>query len=779
MRSLNVKVKKPLILSPITWQVIGPLVLFGKILIKGQVLFWGATYLQFTPWRVAAYNILKNGELPLWNTLNGFGAPLFANYQSALLYPPNILLLIGALIHSTEGIAIAQTVLVMVHLIVSGMGCVLLLKSLGMKPFTQTIGGILFALCGYQVSRVSFLSMNAALVWIPWLMYFSYQWISAWAEHNSTRRNRYILFHILATWCQLMAGHAQITWYTQIMISIWVILWMGQYRKKLHPKHVIMGFVLVVMLSVGLAMIQLLPTAEYLASSQRSQEVGYDYALNYSFWPWRYLSLLSPNLYGNPGTGNYWVKADNYWEDDVYISVAAVLLAVSTLIKFIFRHNTFSSQNKAIFSFSSGFIGAGVIFSLGWHTPIYPFLYRYIPTFNLFQGPARYGIWMEIGMILLACLGIERWNPPSGKLLYWSRLGLAGASAAIVTALLAKRVLSAQVQSSYVTGFLETAILLTIFFILNLFQPKSKLLRQRWQLITISAILGDLLFAGWMLNPGISLSVFSDLMVKQNQGNFIYLHTQDESTVKFGKFFMFDRFLPEQSWKSLPEFMIPDTNLYTGTASTINFDPFLPGKYPQFTQLLDQSSQQARDKFLPWLGVDTQEIVKSSEISQPEWKSYRAEQPYHFVACSKVGNASSDLSNMMAEMIADGSYRQNVLLETGDRQQEDCDHQPETSITLVTSKNNHQIIQIINQQPGWLVQLQTHYPGWIVLVDGKPSVLLRADINFRAVHLEAGEHTVEFVYRPQSFYLGASISVICWVILLAGYEFFRRRTENG
>ena len=72
--------------------VAGPLLLFGPMLIQGRVLFWGTPLLQFVPWHRFALDVLREGAFPLWNPLLGMGAPLLANHQSALLYPPNWLL---------------------------------------------------------------------------------------------------------------------------------------------------------------------------------------------------------------------------------------------------------------------------------------------------------------------------------------------------------------------------------------------------------------------------------------------------------------------------------------------------------------------------------------------------------------------------------------------------------------------------------------------------------------------------------------------------------------
>ncbi len=61
--------------------------------------------------------------------------------------------------------------------------------------------------------------------------------------------------------------------------------------------------------------------------------------------------------------------------------------------------------------------------------------------------------------------------------------------------------------------------------------------------------------------------------------------------------------------------------------------------------------------------------------------------------------------------------------------------------------------------PGILVASESYYPGWKAYVDGKEEEIFKADYVLRAVALKEGAHTVEFVYRPTSFYAGGAISL--------------------
>ncbi len=70
------------------------LVLLFFPLLRGETLFWGLPTLQFYPWRQFAFEQISEGHLPTWNPYLGAGAPLLANYQTAIFYPPNWLWLL-------------------------------------------------------------------------------------------------------------------------------------------------------------------------------------------------------------------------------------------------------------------------------------------------------------------------------------------------------------------------------------------------------------------------------------------------------------------------------------------------------------------------------------------------------------------------------------------------------------------------------------------------------------------------------------------------------------
>jgi uncharacterized membrane protein YfhO len=81
-------------------------------------------------------------------------------------------------------------------------------------------------------------------------------------------------------------------------------------------------------------------------------------------------------------------------------------------------------------------------------------------------------------------------------------------------------------------------------------------------------------------------------------------------------------------------------------------------------------------------------------------------------------------------------------------------------------------------RPGYLVLADTWYPGWQAAADGVPIEILRANHAFRAVWLEAGEHTVQMVYRPTVVPVGGAISLTALTLLVAGLPLAYRRKDQ-
>ncbi len=94
---------------------------------------------------------------------------------------------------------------------------------------------------------------------------------------------------------------------------------------------------------------------------------------------------------------------------------------------------------------------------------------------------------------------------------------------------------------------------------------------------------------------------------------------------------------------------------------------------------------------------------------------------------------------------------------------------------------NHLRLNVTSERSGWLVLLDGWDPGWTARVNGRTTDVRRANSNFRAVKVPAGSSTVDFTYRPKSILVGAAISMVSIVLILAVVIFgvIRRRRSTS
>jgi len=776
--------------------IAAPLILFTPVVLTGKALFWGTPSLQFVPWRDFAWNILKSGNLPLWNPLLGMGAPLIANYQSAILYPPNWLLFLLAALGGTGWLAWGQGLLVVLHLIWAGFGMALLAQRLGQSRMAQIIAGLAFSLCGYMVARAGFLTINAAAAWFPWVVLFSSGLVGNRFPHKkSTSRYRSLILVVIATVFLLLAGHAQTAWYTLLFALVWVGYWgwvgedmwhdvqRGKHRLSHRLKKVFtasLWFVAAVTIAVGIAAVQLFPTFEYLIESQRSAAVDFESAMTYSFWPWRILTLFAPDLYGNPAQGDYWGYA-NYWEDALYIGVLPLIMAFTVVVRWIgtqlrpnkrshypdARIRNYLATRNQVVGLLVAVILVSFILALGNNTSLFPWLYRNVPTFDMFNAPTRVSIWIAFSLALLAGYGVDSWRRPRERGLYWVRLGTAGAVAIIFGSGLAwvflDQIAGAGIRSP---TFIRATALAGFWFlgtgILTLTAPSYSLYTKKvssktgkhikyWTLGVLGFVALDLISAGWGLNPGID-QVFYTMenpaamsLGQELAGNRLFLTSEAEKELKFDVFFRFDTFSPGQDWQTLRTVMLPNLTMLDGLLSANNFDPILPARYTTWINALPTVDREIQDTWL--------------------------------IPCGYiVDDAEAALSLMMSGAL---NLDQYVIVEAnGKAPSENC--QAGKSVGVVDRENsqnpNKVNIQVNVDTAGWLVVSEVWYPGWHAYVDGQLAESYPANYLFRTIEIPAGKHTVVWEYRPRSFRIGLIVtlsSLLC--LLIIGWVY---RTTN-
>jgi hypothetical protein len=773
--------------------ILTPFLLLSPVFLTGRALFWGTPALQFVPWRAWAWETLRSGHLPLWNPLLGMGAPLLANYQLGFFYPPNWAYFFLAALGGVPAMAWGQALLVALHLAWAGWGMVRLTRQLGVGELGQTIGGLAFGLSGYLVARSGFLSINAAVAWLPWILLGVDELIAETrAGVGRGGRSRWRL--ALVVGLQLLAGHAQTCWYTWLLAWLWggVRWWQvdrgkgSQEAEAAHSQyprvplknnahsHLLRALshmitkrrsfqffaclLLAFGLGFGLAAVQLLPTGEYLLNSSRAAAVDYDQAMTYSLWPWRLLTLVSPDLFGNPAQGDYWGYG-NYWEDALYIGLLPLLLAIRGLWKG-------GRLARALF----GLAIAAILLALGKNLPLFPWLYAQVPTFDLFQAPTRWSIWTTFALAMLAALGADRWLNLSSRGRYVTRLAITGAIGVTLGAWLT-RLLRLEINLTFVRSTILTGVWAAGIGILALTRPVNSSRRCIWSWVVALFVALDLLVAGWGLNPGVDLDFYGENtpqveQVKRLVGDGrLYLPPEDERRLKFERFFRFDTFYPSEDWRSLREVLLPNLTLLDGIPSANNFDPLVPRRFALWMERLAQADETVRYRLLPRMGVSVVETIDPSQPGGIRFKSVQGWRRWWWADCARYADSLQEALELVFEGQQDAEA--GVVLEAGNPAEiSACKPGQVNVIELLRQEPNRVIFGIESKTPGWLVMADTWYPGWVARVDGRRTEIFPAEGLFRAVAVPAGRHTVELAYRPLSFYLGAGISLMAWILML-------------
>jgi hypothetical protein len=746
---------------PLLILVLALLVLFHRLLV-GEVFFWGLPSLQFVPWRDYAFDLLRAGQLPFWNPFNGAGAPLLANYQSALLYPlhwPGLVL----------PLAWSMSVTAVLHLFLAGWGMWRFTGRLGLSPLGAGMSALSFALSGYLVARLGTYPTITAAAWLPWLL---------WAASGllTLRRPRDAGYVALFAALLLLSGHAQTAWYTLLLVGAWglYITLIPDRRGEQTPNSVlspagtdvgtpysasahsdallrvpttkalrVRGFLLLalaacILLGAGAAALQLLPTAELLGQSQRSGGVEEAFALNYSYAPPRILNLLSPNLFGTPADGSYYTQGA-YFEDAVYIGLIPLISAVAAVALWVRRRGEKPASVRLV-PFWLIVVVIGFAFALGRYAPLFPFLYENVPTFDLFQAPVRWHLWTITGLSVLAGIGAAAWGR-TARLKRRARLTMVACiGAAVVLAVVSLTTNGTNEAVTILTRSLAfTALFGALASWLTQWQPEVGARRYGlWTLAVLLVLAADLIYANWGLNPTAPAAFFDPAPTATDQRT--YLPRDAEEQVKFETFFRFDDYrIATERWPEVRAANLPNLNLLDRTPMLNNFEPLLVGHYAQLIDLIERGSS---DSLLEATGVGSDRAWLASSMC---WHETEAE---------------------LEAALMDSAWRPNLQAHSlGDA---GCPEPSEEAGEIITLRDeaNAVTIDVNAARDSWLILADTDYPGWTATIDDEPAYIYRANLAFRALQVDAGMHTVRFEYRPGWLLPGAFVTALSALAIL-------------
>jgi len=754
-----------------------PIFLFIGPILNDQVLFWGVSSTQFISWRSLALESLTLGQMPFWNPYNGMGTPLLANYQLAFFYPPNWIQFLYYLIWQTPGIALSYNLLVPVHMMWTAVGIIFFTRELKLSILAQGISAISFVLCGYLISRMSFFSIFWTISWLPWIMVFSTRIVHQYLSERLSLRKSWgeFLKLCLAIAMMLLAGHAQSAWYILVITGCWVAV-LGLSNKGIKgflvssTTYIFAGFT-----ASGLAAVQLIPTFEFLQQSQRVSSLDYEYVVRYSFWPWRLLTFLLPDFFGNPGNGTFWGYG-NYWEDASYLGLIPLCFGLYAIFRSFIKSRMESSKRTAVFFFGTIALIAGLI-ALGNNTPFFSFFYRWVPTFNMFQAPSRWIILTIFSISILSGIGVDTWLGSGGnerkKFMFLPVISGGVILAGFFTKFFLPGLPTTMSDSIIRLGVigLISAILI---FLYRYFRNQNN---EIYLSIAIIGLVGvDLISVGYILNPFTNHDLYKKTSFPSSapiMDERVYLSSTDEYDIKFSRFFRTHDFRAIESWNHLRAVNLPNINILSKVSFVNNFDPMVTKSYQDVIAIIDKSNNKTLDRWMEHMNVGTiEEIdilspsgIRIIEIADSRFfSSFLCQEPPMMKDFFQYDLTKGEMALPDSPVF--------INMKTEKVEAFNCVQTPTTQFLNFSGNFNSLNAKVHSEQENWLELSTIYFPGWKATLDGVPVDLMGVNGFFLGINIPPGVHDMRIEFFPNSFSLGLAVSSILLVIIFGVSIYF-------
>jgi len=373
--------------------------LFWWPLVTGGGFVGGDIYSYYFPQKVFYAEQLQHGESPFWNDRVGHGYPMLAESQAGVFYPPHLAL------YTWLDVNTAYSLSHLLHYVLAFVFTVGYARRFGVVPAGALLTGLVYVY-GWFPCRSCWEWAIIGGTWLP---------AALWSVECllQTRRWRFagLLAVVLAV--QMLAGHFQLAFITQLILLVYVPcrLWWIPLGGGLLPTRARWraGVLLLVSggLAIGMAAMQLLPTWEFRRVSQRA-EAGMDHPLQFGSIPaWYWSQAVMPFKWYSPMTNRTAALqqdpaipgvATNEAEAHLYFGLAPLLLAAIGIGAAFSR-----GDPRGIFWMLAG------TFALFYTTGrLVPFVDG-LPGFSYFQGPGRYGIVVTLAVAVLAGETVGRW----------------------------------------------------------------------------------------------------------------------------------------------------------------------------------------------------------------------------------------------------------------------------------------------------------------------------------------------------------------------------------
>ncbi|HEY6866042.1 MAG TPA: hypothetical protein VI792_02230, partial [Candidatus Eisenbacteria bacterium] len=727
---------------------------------------------------------------PLWNPLVFLGMPSFGSgAYNPLIYPPDWPL---GLIQKV--LPLPDPTWLVLYYFLGALFLFLLAREWGASPEGALIGAGAFVFAPNLVA-VGTHGHGSQLVdsaYAPLLLWLATRWMRRGGIAN-------LAWLALAGGFQILRGHVQICFYTWLAVALYAVVECGlawarppaEAAGRTRALLRLAGIGAAALLAFGVAGFYSLPLRDYARYSIRGGGagggVGIDYATAWSLAPYELPEVVVPGWVGFGGA-TYWGGMPFTDYPNAYLGIVAVLLLLPAwLARPLPAGGRAGLEAPGLFALLLALLSLLVAF--GSHFPLYRFLYDHLPLFNKFRVPVMILLLLQIAVALGAAWGwtavLAAGDPRGGGTRRLDRvlLGIAATLAlALVVGFAAREAWHGEVVRAALAHKGRTMQLGR-----DVFGPEAA--NAAWEecygsFIRVVLIGLAATGVGWVARGGrfrapataallvllllelwpVSTRVMSPVIGERPP---VARDVGRDDTIDF-----LEKAGPPGSFRILPLDEYQSNRFATfGIASVGGYHAAKPRLFqdfadrrmtdnPAWMRLLNVRyivSQTPYEQVPPFLKVVHQGASEVLEFlpALPRVTVLGRDQV--------IRPPAAILDSIAGGRIDSGTL---VLLEKD----------PGVALgpvegaraTIDSYRLNDVTVSVDTPGPALVRLADLWYPDWVATVDGRPAEVLKADYLLRAVAVPAGRHRIEFHYRSKAVRDGLALSLICFVIVLAG-----------
>ncbi len=712
-------------------------------------------YQQFLPWHKYAAASLHDFSLPLWFPNTGAGMPFIATLSTAVFYPPNFLYLILPA-------PLAMGIISQFHFILAGLTMYGFCRVHNLRPSVSVLGGI-----GYLMSNAvwdNYINPHylAGLAWMPAVFLFAER-----VNLKPTLRNSLALSVLLSI--QFLSGAGQFFIYSIYFVAFYVALRLvfdkrtsGQARQK---AKVAMSFALSVVVAMLVCGVQLLPTLELLRHSVRASALPEESVHFLGFRvPW-WQAFLAP--LDSPKTELF----ENLYHQGGFLQVLFVLVALMRL------------RERKI-AIAAILCAISMLLSAGYATPLYGY-FALLPGVGLSRQPNRLGAVTAFALAFLAAVGLdalsqEDESDQKKQIMLLLKILACGAILGVALWLL-----HTKGRLLYLAASVPAIVLVIV-------KPKTWLAR-----VAVLAIIG---LSAWEMSDRVSiLSSHPQAMPDYLSPADRQMLEQLPELVGMERIFIEERGVPPRPFSSIRAASAGlnvvgnyHPAIFARTDEVIRKITGRKSAYPDGR--IELTSEAPRPDILNLLSVkyllvhSNKNIFETADPGSPMARfanNLRVARVFLNYVLYENLTARPRASFSGAALVATDEYdslRALTFESFGDRgvviEAEDAGEIPpledlssaSDKVTIGSYSPHRVSLNVFAERGGILLLTDSYYPGWTAFLDAERTRVYCANYLFRGVYVPPGNHTVEFLYRPRTFYAGVALSVLGISLLLVGLQ---------